>query len=153
MPVEMLKDLASAGWGLLSSNLLTAFGLVGLGMIAYWVFDELEDATDKADLVERTGERANQTLGDVGGSGRALIMVGGSTGAMLASEIAATLALFEGLPFLLGHLVFGGLTFLGLGGYIPITVYELGLAFVGVTVVSSLALIRYRSNKYSGSQA
>ncbi|WP_435065949.1 hypothetical protein [Halobaculum sp. EA56] len=145
MPVEMLTDLAGAAWALLASNALTAFGLLGLGMLAYWVFDELEEAEDKAELIERTGERANQTVGDIGGSGRALLLVGGSTGAMLASELAATLALFEGLPFLLGHLVFGILTFAGLGGYIPLTVYELGLAFVAITVTSSLALIRYRS--------
>lgn len=141
--VEVSVDLLV---GLLAGNIVNALGFFALGLVAYWAFDEWEDADDGADHIERVGDRADNALGNVAGGGKSLIIVAGAIATTLAQEILSTILLLDqlvgGMPFAVGHFVFGILTFLGLWGFIPITIGQLGIVFLVITLVALIAFAK-----------
>lgn len=128
---------------LLTSNWLTGVGLLAMGLLAYWIFDERGETDSAAETVEKVGERADGFFGGVVGAFGSLAVVVTSIVVTLGDQIVMTIAQLDmiigNVPVLVGHFLFGLLTFLGLGGIIPISEEMLGFAFILITII---ALIR-----------
>lgn len=125
-----------------------AVGLFAFGLLAFWWLTERQEADDAAETVERVGQRAETVTGGLVGSFGSLMVVLASIGVTIGNELLQTGAMLNdilgGAPVLVGHLIWGGIVFLGLQGYLGgITVMQLGYAFFTITVVA--LLLRYGS--------
>lgn len=134
----------------LSSMSLTTMAIVALavlGVVSVALDYYREDERDLEEAARSTGERAEKVTQSAARGSR-LAVVGlaglGMTVAMEMLQFAADLnAILGGAPVLVGHLLFGVLTFAGLSGAIPLTVQQLGFAFTFVTVIA--LILRYGS--------
>lgn len=128
----MVVETLTANWELI-------IGLLAVGLLAYWWFDERGDSNSAADTVERVGGRAEVATGGVVGAFGSLVAVLASIALTIGTEISqAGMMVNEvlgGFSALAGHFVFAIVTFLGVGGYVPISVQQLGFVFVVVTIV------------------
>lgn len=131
--------------GMLVENWMLVVGLFSLGLLAYWIFDERDDADSPGDLVEGVGARAESVTAGVLDASSSLLLVLASIGITIGAELLQTFgALNEMLghaPFVVGYGLFSALTFLGLGGYIPLTVTQLGMLAVVIAIVA--LFVRY----------
>lgn len=116
-------------------------GLGAVGMLAFWVFDELEDAADKADLVERVGGRAETVTGGVVGGFGSLVVVVISIFMTIGSELARTggelAPLIQAAPAVAGEVVIGLLAMASMAGHVPLKPWQMGVivfALIGLTI-------------------
>lgn len=139
MPAEMLLQY----WG----YILAAIVLV---TVAYWAWDEMEEADRAADTTRKVGSRASAAIGGFVGVVVAAILAIGNvimqTG-MELSELAMPLFDFVGAnPEASGGLVVTVLGWLGIRGTIGIS----GIQFVGVALLivgTAVAIAAWRAEK------
>ncbi len=135
---------------LLMNNWEFAIGLLAVGSLAYWWFDEREDSDSAAETIERVGSRAETVTGGIVGGFGSLLVVFASIGLTIGGQLAETgmmlNELLGGIPVIVGHMLFGLLTFAGLSGAIPLSVQQLGFAFVFITTIAVIA-------RYSNAEA
>lgn len=126
--------------GFVAENWMLALGLFAVGLLAFWVFDEREDADTPGELVEQVGERAETvTAGFLDATGSLLVVIasiGLTIGAELMGTFAALNELLGHMPFVIGHGLFILLTFAGLEGWIPMTKIHLGIGALVITIVA-----------------
>ena len=139
MPAEMLLQY----WG----YILAAMILVAL---AYWAYDEREEADRAADTTRKVGSRASRAVGGLVGVLVAAVLAIGNTimqTGMELSELAVPLFEFVGAnPEASGGLMVTVLGWLGIRGTIGIS----GPQFVGVALLivgTAIAIAAYRAEK------
>ena len=137
MAVELLMSL------LTGSVIATIIGLLAVGALALWAFEEYEEADDNVELVERVGERARVTTGGVvGGFGSLAVVVTsimvtiGRELAMAGGELAP---LLKAAPALTGEILLGVLAYLQIKGYVPLQAWQLGAIVIAVVIVTIVA--------------
>lgn len=138
MPIDVVTALLVANWLLL-------VGLFSIGLLAYWVFDERDDADSPGDLVEGVGERAEAVTAGILDASSSLLLVLASIALTVGAELLGTFAALNEMlghaPFVVGYGLFSVLTFAGLGGYVPLTFSQLGMACIIILIVA--LFVRY----------
>lgn len=125
-----------------------AVALVAL-ILAAWFYREYTRTEDVAEAAQRTGSAAGTAAA---GSTRVAVLGFAGVGAAIAMQffqLAAGLnEILGGAPVIVGHLLFGVLTMLGLKGVIPFNTQLAGFAFITVTVVA--LILRYGEGSGEG---
>jgi hypothetical protein len=127
-------------------NLFTGIGLLALGMLAYWTFDERRNTDSAAGTVERVGERADSALGGIVGAFGSLVTVVLTILITVGNQIMMVGVQLNDLveaPVVIGHIIAGALAFGGFRGYFPINAAGFGYGFLIITVAALWA-------RYSG---
>jgi len=142
--------------GLLTGSVIaTIIGLLAVGALALWAFEEYEEADDNVELVERVGERARVTTGGVVGGFGSLAVVVTSIMVTIGRELAMAggeLAPFiKAAPALVGQLILGLLAFLQIKGYVPLKPWQLGAIIIAILVVTIVA--RYGTSESQARRA
>lgn len=126
--------------GFLAENWMLLVGLFTVGLLAYWVFDERDDAGSPGELVEGVGERAESvTAGFLDATSSLLIVLASialTIGAELLQTFGALNELLGHMPWAIGYALFSVLTFAGLGGYLPLTFSQLGMACIVIAIIA-----------------
>jgi len=122
-----------------SSNLFALLGLAGVGLLAFWTFDERRNP---GSTIEGVGERADDFFGNLlGGFGSltaVVLMILTTIGAGLVDIVGIVVDVAGGAPALLLTQLAGVLIgVLGLSGVVPVPV---GAWLVGAALVTVLAL-------------
>ncbi|QZX98730.1 hypothetical protein [Halobaculum rubrum] len=141
MPTEVVS--------LLAENWLWLIGGGLLALIIYWIADEAGDAADRVETVERVTDRAERATGGVLSGTRALLVGFVGIGLTAAGEVLGLAAvlneLLGGVPYLVGMLLYGGLSLAGI--YVDVRPSTLGIAFVIVFLVVSMIWIGNRDGR------
>ena len=118
--------------------------VVGI-LAAYWFIDEYRDADEASEAVAGAAERAGEATEKAARGTRYAVVGFAGIGASLAMEIlqlgADLNAILGGVPVIIGHILFGGLTLAGLQGVIPFDREIAGFAFIFITVIA--LILRY----------
>jgi hypothetical protein len=130
--------------GLLTGSLVaTIIGLLAVGALALWAFEEYEEANDNVELVERVGERARVTTGGIAGGFGSLAVVVTSIMVTIGRELAMAggelAPLLKAAPALTGEILLGVLAYLQIKGYVPLKAWQLGTIVIVVLVVTIVA--------------
>jgi len=135
MPVELLQPLLE--------NWVAVLGIFLTGMLAYWIYDEAEEAADAEDTIRRVTDRAERATGRTVRGSRALTV--GIFGVFMTAAVellgfAAELnGLLGGIPFVVGSVVVTALGFLGIAGAFSTTTY----GYAVLLVLLGAAFVRY----------
>lgn len=130
-------------------NLFTGIGLLALGMLAYWTFDERRDTDSAGETIERVGERADSAFGGLVGAFGSLVTVVLTILITIGNQLLMIGVQLNDLveaPVVIGHLIAGALAYGGFRGYFPISAAGFGYGFV---IITGLALFA----RYSGGGA
>jgi hypothetical protein len=126
----MIASLTSSPWLIV--------GLLAALLVLYWAYDEADDADDNAELAAGVGSRARDaTVGSARATRMGVIGLAGlgATLGMEALQLAAGLnEIVGGVPVIVGHVVGGGLAWLGITGVL--TPMQWGWAFVSTTIIA-----------------
>ncbi|AJF26820.1 hypothetical protein SG26_14325 [Haloarcula sp. CBA1115] len=130
--------------GLLTGSFVaTIIGLLAVGALALWAFEEYEEADDNTELVERVGERARVTTGGITGGFGSLAVVVTSIMVTIGRELAMAggelAPLIKAAPALTGEILLGVLAYLQIKGYVPLQPWQLGAIVIAVLVVTIVA--------------
>jgi hypothetical protein len=124
----------------LVANWQIAVGLLAVGLLVYWTLDERRMTSSAGETIERVGARAESVTGGVVGAFGSLVVVLISIAMTVGMEVASTggdiVPLVTSAPVVVGHTLFGLLTFLGLTGTVPLTTVELGWLFLIITAIA-----------------
>lgn len=127
-------------WNLLASNPTLSLGIVLATLFVWWFVDEYRDADDREEAIRGTGRRARGGVESLLRYSRFSILGLAGLGATLSMEMLQLAAelnqVLGGAPVIVGHLLFGVLTFAGMAGAVPLTVQQLGFAFTFITVIA-----------------
>ncbi|MFC6785416.1 hypothetical protein ACFQFH_05665 [Halobaculum halobium] len=141
MPTEILS--------LLAENWMWVIGATLFALIAYWAVDEGRDADDRVETVERVTDRAENATGGFLSGARALLLGFAGIGVTVAGELlglaTALNELLGGVPYLVGMLLYGGLSFAGV--YLDVRPATLGIAFLIVFMTVSMMWIGNRQGR------
>lgn len=122
------------------STLLLGVATVVAALIALSFVIEYIDERDAGVAAVTTGQRARSATERAATAGRYGILGLAGLGASLAMEMLQLATglneILGGAPVILGHLLFGIITFLGLEGVIPLSKMMLGWTFVTITIVA-----------------
>lgn len=131
--------------GVLADNWLIGIGLFALALVLYWTFDERGETSSAGETIERVGERAEVVTNGLFGAVGSLLVVAASIALAIGTQLlelgAALNDLLGHVPFLVGYIVFGAISYLGLEGDLPITQMQLGWIFLLILVVG--LILRY----------
>lgn len=149
LQAEALPDAPSGVVDFLSGNWLLLIGLLAVGLLAYWAFDERQA---RGSTIEGVGERADMFFGGVLGSFGSLVMVVltilTTIGANLVDLTGTVVMVLEnGPPLLLVNIAGAVIGGLGLTGVVDVTV---GAWLIGALTLTLLALA-YRRRQMGAS--
>lgn len=134
-------DLLLTGWPVI-------VGLLGVGLLAFWWFDERDDNDRWEDTVERVGERAQAATGGAVGAFGSLVVVIFGIAATIGHELVMSLAELSGpvaeFPALVGGAGIGLLGTIGLSGIVPIKGWQFGVIVLVVLLLASYGVFRVR---------
>jgi hypothetical protein len=134
---------------LLAENWLWLIGGGLLALIAYWIADEAGEAADRVETVERVTDRAENATGGLLSGTRALLLgVAGiaiTTAGELLGLATALNELLGGVPYLVGMLLYGGLSFAGV--YLNVRPETLGITFLIVFLVVTMMWVGNRQGR------
>jgi len=132
----MLGDFLTENWVWLVGALLTA-------LLAYWWYEERQEAESPGETVDRVTDRAEGATGGALSGFRALVVGIASIATTVAMELlgmAADLnALLGGVPYLVGYAVYGVLSFFGV--YVGMDRRSLGFLFILIGI--SAAFVKF----------
>lgn len=136
--------------GLLSSPWLPVAALLAV-LLVYWLVDEWRDADDREELAAGVGRRASGAVqAGARNTRRATVGLAGLGAALGVEAMQLGAGLNEvlgGFPVILGHVIYGAVSLLGIGGIIPFDAELAGFTFVFVTAI---ALILRATNDPEG---
>ncbi|WP_253737995.1 hypothetical protein [Halohasta salina] len=109
-------------------------------LLVYWLIDELGEAEDREELAAGVGRRASGAVqAGARNTRRATVGLAGLGAALGVEAMQLGAGLNEvlgGFPVVLGHVIYGGISLLGIGGYIPFDAQLAGFTFVFVTAIA-----------------
>jgi hypothetical protein len=122
-----------------TNNAFVMLGLALAGVLAYWYYDEVADADDRADAILGVGERTDDALGGLFGVLGALFVAGVSISVTIGSQLAELVGMvgevLAGVPMIGGHIITAIFGALGLTGIVGITAGQfLLIAFVLIVI-------------------
>lgn len=134
--------------GLLLAGWPIVVGLIGVGLLAFWWFDERQESDRWEDTIEKVGERAQAATGGAVGAFGSLVVVVFGVAATIGHELVMSLAELSGpvaeFPALVGGSAIGLLGTLGLSGVIPIEAWQFGVVVLALLVLASYGVFRRR---------
>jgi len=126
---------------LIMANWMWAVGALLAGLIAYWWWDERGDAESPGETVDRVTDRAEAATGGTLSGFRALLVGLASIGMTVAVEflqLAGELnEMLGGVPFVVGYVLYGGLSFVGIEW--DVSPQVLGFGFLIILLVAGMA--------------
>lgn len=136
-----LPEVSMGGIGIL-------IGLLGVGLLAFWWFDEREEDDRWEDTIERVGERAESVTGGFVGAFGSLVVVAVSILATIGNELVMAIGDLAGpvsmFPALVGASLIGLLGTVGLSGIVPIEAWQFGVIVLAVLILASYGVVRRR---------
>ena len=134
--------------GLLLTGWPIIVGLVGVGLLVFWWFDERDDGDRWEDTIEKVGERAQAATGGAVGAFGSLVVVVFGVAATIGQQLVATIGELSGpvaeFPALVGSSAIGLLGTLGLSGFVSIKAWQFGVIVLAIIVVASYGVMRRR---------
>lgn len=136
MPAEMLGEFLAANWVWLLGALLTA-------LLAYWWYEERQEAESPGDTVDRVTDRAEGATGGLLSGVRALLIGLLSIAVTVAMELTGLAtdlnALLGGVPYFFGYVIYGVLSYFGV--YLGLDRRSLGFLFILIFISAAFVKI------------
>lgn len=137
----------SAAIAFMAGNAMLLLGLVLVGVLAYWYYDEVADADDRSDAILNVGERTDDALGGLFGVLGALFVAGVSISVTIGSQLAELVGMigevFAGVPMVGGHIITAVFGALGLSGVVGVSAVQ----FLFIALVLIVVTVAYRKRK------
>lgn len=136
-----MPDSLEAAVGFAAEHWLTTIGLLAVGVFAYWYFAaRRESAGGAANTASAFMRRAERGFGETFGAVTSILIGVLAIGVTISGELMRLGVMLNealgGAPVLVGHLVWGVISWAGLAGYVPLDPTTAGWLFLAVTVVA-----------------
>jgi len=128
---------------LLAENWTWLVGALLAALLTYWWWDERNEYEDQSpgETVDRVTNRAESATGGALSGFRALLLGLASIGMTVAVEVLQFASelndLLGGVPFVVGYVIYGGLSFVGIEWNVSPQV--LGVGFILILVIAGMA--------------